>query len=279
MLIGHTLGYRDYEKEMLKLRDYGYGAFDFQGFVNTETELFIQHDRMFERSLMEMRRYADANGLIFSQTHGPWRYPPTDATESDRAERLEKMKKAIYGTAILGCPYMVVHPVMPFGVTEKQDNERFMEINRTFFARLTEIAAEYQVTVCLENMPFPQIPLTTPEQIADFVRALGSERLRVCLDTGHALVMHRQPADAVRDIGKDLLATLHIHDNDGKDHHRMPGCGCADWEAFSDALREVGYAGCLSLETEAPGSLPDALREEWERLLAHIARYIADRAK
>ena len=87
----------------------------------------------------------------------------------------------------------------------------------------------------------------------DFVRKINSPWLRICLDTGHCAVFGIQPADAVRMLGKDMLKTLHVHDNDGvQDRHWIPFTGVIDWVDFRHALQEIGFDGCLSIETAPP---------------------------
>ena len=125
-------------------------------------------------------------------------------------------------------------------------------------------------------MPFTKLILSTPVQVLDFVKEFDSPWFRVCLDTGHAAVFGLSPADAARMIGKDRLACLHVHDNDGRgDYHWLPFRGVIDWEDFSRALREIGFEGSLSLETNVSGKLPAAVRGYWEKALAATAAHLA----
>ena len=106
--------------------------------------------------------------------------------------------------------------------------------------------------------------------------------MKICLDTGHCLVTGQQPGDAVRLIGRDLLAALHVHDNDGTgDLHRWPFTGKADWADFSAALGEIGFSGPLTLETSLRffGHVPADCAEPLELALSRIARHIADAAE
>ena len=110
----------------------------------------------------------------------------------------------------------------------------------------------------------------------DFVREFDSPFFRVCLDTGRAAVFGLSPADAVRQIGRDYLACLHVHDNDGAhDSHWEPYRGVIDWAGFSLALHDVGFDGSLSLETNVSKKLPASIRPEWEKALAATARQLA----
>ena len=59
-----------------KMKSHGFDCVDYQGFVNTETELFTASDSAFESRLKEIYKGAEAEGIEIYQTHGPWRYPP-----------------------------------------------------------------------------------------------------------------------------------------------------------------------------------------------------------
>jgi sugar phosphate isomerase/epimerase len=264
--------------ELEELRALGYECIDYQGFTETETELFSMSDEAFEKYLRDVKEILDGVGLSVSQTHGPWRYPPQDATEEDRAERFEKMAKSIRGCALLGCPYMVIHNVMPYGPRDLS-REVVWEINTEFMGRLIEVGREHGVVVCMENMPFIHQHLATPKALLEFVRTFDSPWLRLCLDTGHAAVFKNgtTPADAVRLWGTEYLRTMHVHDNDGRrDCHWMPGKGVIDWADFAAALQEIGYKGVLSLETAVPADVTED-RDAAERALANTALTLAGR--
>ena len=129
--------------------------------------------------------------------------------------------------------------------------------------------------IALENMPFLQLILSTPEQVLDFVKEFDSPYFRVCLDTGHAAVFGLSAGDSVRKIGREYLACLHVHDNVGAhDYHWLPYRGVTDWADFSGALHEIGFDGTLSLETNVSGKLPASVRPEWEKALAATARML-----
>ena len=232
-----------------KMKAHGYGYADYQLLMNTESEFFTQPLTAFENAIKEERKIAESAGILFSQAHGPWRYPPREREASEREQRIEEFKKSIYGTAVLGSPNWVIHPLMPFGADTSECAEEMMEINRKAFREICEYAKSLGITVCLENMPFLNLPISSVGSVVDFVHELGYSNLKICLDTGHSAVFGDNPSDAVRLIGKDLLATLHVHDNDGKrDRHQRPEEGIIDWYGFTAALREIGYEGVYSLE-------------------------------
>lgn len=259
-----------------KMREHGYSCLDYQGFVNTETEFFMLDENEFKKQLEEESKILESEGITVNQVHGPWRYPPRDYLPEDREERFNSMSKGIRGCSYLGGKYFVIHPIMPFGANSSENAEEVIEMTLDFMSRLARVGEENNVIVCLENMPFPLHPVATAAQILNIVKNVGSDYFKVCLDTGHCLVCKESPAEAVRLLGKDYLATLHVHDNDGeRDLHLLPGKGIADWWDFSDSLEEIGFDGVLSLETNVSEKLPKNQLETSQKQLAAFAAFLA----
>ena len=234
-----------------KMSRHGYQGIDYGYFAKTNTRFFTQEEKAFRA---EIERHADilrSFGIEVVQTHGPWKNPPADATPEERAVRFDLMSKAIRGTAYLASPYMIIHQLMPFGNNSPESPEVVHEINLDFMYRLAEYGKEWGVVVCLENMPFKRLPLATPAEVANFVRTINHPNLKVCLDTGHALIRGVSPAEAVRITGTDLLRTLHIHDNDYiSDNHTLPCTQRLKWDEICKALADVGYKGNFTYEAD-----------------------------
>ncbi len=272
---GYPLGLEKY----IRLRIDGFEAIDYQEFADTESELFTSGMAEFERRLSEERAAAETSGVVISQTHGPWRWPVNDSTETERAERMEKMKLSLYGTALLGCKYMAIHPIMPFGADMPEDTnkERFLELNREFFTELIDEAKKCGVVICFENMPMGRLPIASPKSTADFVRSFDSEYFKMCLDTGHGIIHHEQPSETIR-RDHDIIRMLHVHDNDGHiDRHWLPYNGVIDWSDFTDSLKLLDESVVLSLECHVPNKIPEPTLTSCRRSLAEVAMTLAGR--
>lgn len=265
------------EKGYEYIRELGYDCIDYQGFVKTEIPLFQKSSAEFESTVKAERELIESNGLTVWQVHAPWRWPAQDATEEDRAERFEKMVISIRGTALLGSRYFVIHPIMPWGGgSYGPDLQVFDDINFDFMSRLCTEAEKNNVVICFENMPMKALPISIPAASLEFVKKINSPWFKMCLDTGHCMVHGIQPGEAVRLLGKDMLRTLHVHDNDGiQDRHWVPFTGMVDWDDFRSALQEIGFDGCLSIETAPPEKFTGELRELQERSLYLSARKLA----
>ena len=267
-----------FEKAHEFIRMQGYECVDYQCFINTGTPLFEKTGREFDAEVARHRAVIEANGLEISQTHAPWRWPAQDAAPEDRAERFEKMAVSIRGTALLGCKNFVIHPLLPW-LDFAGEPEKLRELNLEFMSRLCRVAEENGVVICFENMPMPRVSMASPEACLNFAREINSPNFKICLDTGHCTMLGVTPGDAVRMLGKEMLQVLHVHDNNGQyDLHWVPCTGTIDWDDFRSALQEIGFDGCLSLETAPPPKFTGEMLQLQERSLYLSACKLAGRA-
>lgn len=262
------------------LKELGYDAVDYNGMCSAPgCGLFALSDKEFEQELLKDRAAIEAAGLEIGQTHGVWPYDDTRPEQWDL--KFEAMVKSIRGTAILGCEYVIVHPVMPFGWNESPHHDKDVRENIEYMKKLVPYAEKYGVKIALENMPNPYVPCGPVEELAACIDEVDSPYLVACLDTGHSVGIGRDIGGDVRMLGSRLRC-LHVHDNDGKrDLHWFPYYGVADWKGFTEALKEIGYRGTMSLETsvgEKMPSLPEELRAEGDKWMYHIVRRLAEDA-
>jgi len=259
-----------------KMREAGYDACDYSTLADIgKSPIYALSEHDFVRTLTETRKNAESAGVEIYQAHGPWVWPTGNDTPEGRARWMAFMKKDADACEILGCPHLVVHPIMPFWHTSAPDEEGYLAINRAFWEELLPYAEKRGVTVCLENMPFTEQSLSRCIPMRDFVLSFGAKNFKMCLDTGHALVCGDKLGESVKEIG-GLLRCLHVHDHDGKqDRHECPFFGVGDWDEFREALRAVDESVPLSLEI-APKRVPAELRDGFLREYAKIARYLAE---
>lgn len=193
------------------------------------------------------------NGLEAFQTHA------TFPTDYDGAEKLtdkclDQFKREIEATAVIGAPYIVIHPIniALYDCGKKTDYEANMES----FSKIEPTLKEFGVKLGVENMftwdgaRRRNCPTgcSMPEDMIKYIDSMNSESFVACLDTGHMLINCVSPADAVRKLGK-RLKLMHVHDNYGiADNHNAPTQGITDWHDFATALKEVNYDGAFCME-------------------------------
>lgn len=191
-------------------------------------------------------------GLSIHSVHGCWggrtiKAARVDLGETDPAafrESVDDLKRCIDWLQEAGGTHLVIHPG---GLSLPVDRDP----RRASLARgLTELADHAQgsrAVVCVENMPPGVHPGSLMSELFELVRELDRPELALALDTGHAHISADLCAETA--AAGDLLATTHVHDNDGRrDSHDAPGRGSIDWAAWASDLDRIGYHGPIMLE-------------------------------
>ncbi len=271
------LGYGRFENMLYKkIKEHGFDCIDYN-MADTNSWIYTSSLEELKPLLSKQKELAGEAGVEIHQVHGPWRWPVQDFSEEDRSERMEKMKRSILVAALLGCKNWVIHPIMPYGLSDinTEDAQKTWDINLVFMKELLKTAKEYDVTICLENMPFGEFSMATPEAILRFVNTIDDEHFKICLDTGHVAVFENLSlGDTVKLLG-DKIQVLHVHDNRCNiDLHMMPYFGVIDWNEFALALKEIDFKGVFSLETEPSHKLPTSIFKDMCITLAKIAKEI-----
>lgn len=275
----HKNGYGRYgDKTYEKLKELGFNASDFN-ICDTDTAIYTAPQSESDELLLKEKELAEKAGIEISQIHGPWRYPPKDGTEEERAERFEKMCISIRAASVVGCKYWVIHPLMPFGTGDKgtENAPITRQINLDFFRELVKVAKKYGVIICLENMPMLNFSISTPEEILGLIEEINDDNLQMCLDVGHVNVFKELNLYEEVIRIKKRLRVLHVHDNMiARDLHLLPTFGNVDWKGFAKGLKEIGFNGSFSIETTPPENLPNDLFEDASKLLVKIIHNIID---
>jgi sugar phosphate isomerase/epimerase len=221
-----------------------------------------------------VRRSAADRGLSIHSAHGCWggqtiraRRVDLGATEpSVHDESVDDLKRCVDWLQAVGGTHLVVHPG---GLSDPA----LMLFRRESLARglleLAEHAKGSEVIVCVENMPPGVHPGSRMADLSGLLAELGQSHLALALDTGHANLT-AGVAQETESAGS-LLATTHVHDNDGRhDTHDPPGHGTIDWIDWGRVLDSTGYVGPILLECiRCLRHTPSSFKPE---ILAGIAR-------
>lgn len=263
------------------LADAGFDAVDLS-LEDTSGGSWFLHSPGYRDHAAMLKKAAERSGIVFNQAHAPFRFDWTAAGAVENAA-IPGIARSFEVASLLGIKTVVVHPLNHLYQGESGENrEEVFRANVDYCRRLVPHAEKWDVVVALENI-YLQNALTgayTGDILAntdDFVRLLDllpDNRVAACLDVGHCLVTGVEPAGAIRRLGRERLAALHIHDNDGvRDRHWPPFFGVADWEKTMGALREIGYRGDCTLEAYPYWNrFPDDFLPEAARHLAAIGR-------
>ena len=239
------------------------------------------HDRY-----IEMADALKAEGLEIAQTHLPYYFAhiphPGKGTYAEyEAFMLPGYLRALEVTAEIGCHLTVLHPyyVETDPVRTRDGNQRLLE-------RLLPCLEKYDIRLALENnwaWGFKNANASYPEDLYAMAERAGDPHIGLCIDTGHANLFRIDIAAMARLYGGKLFA-LHINGNGGtQDEHILPYTMGGfyerlDYQAFSAALKEIGYKGYYNLEL-AVGNMPACLAQPYYDFAAAVARALADLAE
>ena len=149
------------------LRDAGFDGLDLR--INDKVAVIAAFpEDEYMAVVMRHKAMAEEAGIGIFQLHAPWTWPLENGTE-DVTVRTEATKKVIRSAVILHCPYVVVHPLMPFGRDEENGKEaETWEANWEDFGKAL-IETGYPGTFCLESgAPHPKMDLDLAEEMLRF---------------------------------------------------------------------------------------------------------------
>jgi len=228
----------------------GFKSIDFQSFINDNSALFSLNNNNLACYCKNELRKAKEAGMFFNQLHSFWVWPPQefDKDANSRNKILKYYKTAIRSAYQMECRNVAIHHRVPLSFDDKNLNDEAYKTTVDFLKLLVPYAAKYKVTLCLENLPFPQ-PVYNVINTIDIVKQVNSKYCKCCIDTGHANITEKDFFNSL-EYAKDYIKIFHVHDNDGKgDLHWVPGKGTIDWKRYGSFLKGINYQGVVSLET------------------------------
>ena len=174
--------------------------------------------------------------------------PDTDITHPDpgiRQAGLQHLRACLQAAKTLGSPVLGGVTYAPWGVfpdTEDRANRRARCIES--LKEVTHFAEETGVTLCMELLNrFEGYLINTVEQGLEIIAAVGSDYLKLHLDTFHLNIEADKIGDAIRLAG-DRLGHFHAVENNRK----VPGQGHIPWDEVVQALDDIHYSGYVVSE-------------------------------
>lgn len=220
------------------------------------------------------RQYRDA-AIKIETFHLPF------SGEDDLASFYETVRRRAVDTArvwmerstILGSTVGIQHPTVSRHSVDVEGLDRYIGQLGKSLETLLPVAEQLNYTIALENM----LPGDhggrlggRPEHFERFIREFAHPNLGFCLDTGHALVAAGPDADAFHAVMAPRMAAYHLADNAGdRDSHLAPGHGRVDWNTVFRRAAEIGYAGCMCIETAPFAHAPNGVYpvEAWRQMV------------
>lgn len=164
---------------------------------------------------------------------------PAAVDPKARQLAMERLGQAADAAKELGARKMVVHSgYMPHVYFKDWHKERSVE----FWNRFME---DRGIDIVIENVLEDE-----PYMMLDMMEKMGNDRIRLCLDTGHALCVSKVPVLEWVDVLSPYIGHLHIHNNDGKsDKHASLDDGILEMEDILE--RVTKRCGDVSITVEA----------------------------
>jgi sugar phosphate isomerase/epimerase len=150
-------------------------------------------------------------------------------------ERRANQERAIHVAHWMGAEILVLNPERSIG------QERQWQEHVARFTGFCALADDLGVTIAVE--PEPLLVIGSSQDMARMMDQVGSPRLRVNLDIGHAQITDDDLVESIHMLGSRIV---HLHMEDIKDrvHRHLPfGEGNIDFAAVRQALEDIGYRG------------------------------------
>jgi len=218
-------------------------------------------------SVKELKDLCKEFGILVSSVLGWSIYgiPGRDGAspnEEQRRAALQYCQKCVDLASELEAPIMVVIPA-PAGRTTPTDKPTSQDewlagyqlewdLAIDSLGRLASYATQQGVVLGLEPINrYETFLVNNIDQALRMIKEVGSDQLQLHLDTFHMNIDENDLPGAVRRAA-GLLVNIHVSDS----NREAPGRGHIDFPSLINTLKEIHYAGYLTLEPVPPGSDP-----------------------
>ena len=230
-------------------------------------DIFIAQPETFPTQLVKERK--DALGLeVVTTTTLSEETNIIDPDPRVRASGVRSLKSLVDINVALDSKILggVNHAAWGY-LTGKPRTEQEWDWSVTAMREAAEYAKEHSdmaITVEVVNR-FETHFLNIAEDALRYCQHVGTGNVKVHLDTFHMIREETSFTGAVETCGREYLGYVHVCEN----NRGIPGTGLVPWEEFFVALKKIGYAGPLVIESFDPSF------EETNRLCA-IWRKLAE---
>lgn len=196
---------------------------------------------------------------------GPVAHSPglSSLDPAGRMRRVEAALQAFNVAEALGSPFLTVTTGLP------ERTGDFSEQEKLFGDSLARIVAARPKSVRVAIEQEPEHVIRSADQLLALCRAFKGV-VFANYDVGHGAVAGEDPSAAVRLLGKHV-SNLHLEDIQGTTHkHLMFGDGDIDFRSLFGTLREIGYAGDLTMDLYP-------FKDEWERAVRESGGFLANK--
>ncbi len=146
------------------------------------------------------------------------------------AHRLSKYNRVVIGLAR--------------GRSEGRSREEVLNILRKSIEEILKRTESYGTTLLVEPINHYETDILNKlDETIEFIKSIGSPRVKLLLDTYHSTIEEKSPYDAIVKA-REYIGYVHVAEN----NRLAPGMGMLDWERIIYRLIAVGYNDYLSIE-------------------------------
>ena len=183
----------------------------------------------------------------------------TDPDEAGVQAAIESGKQAVHTALAHGTHrLMIVENVVPEDLARMTREEAAEKMTRALRS-IVEYAADYGVTVMVEDFPSPLLPMATSAQMRKLLD--GAPGLRLILDTGNMLAQGESPVEFAEKLA-DEVAHVHLKDIEYPENattgdvdcegrrmwNAQHGEGVVDFGKILPLLKSRGFDGYVTVE-------------------------------
>lgn len=204
-----------------------------------------------EKAGKALSNYAADRGFSFPQGHLWLGADIVDPSKTTRAKTLDDLKRWLELFDGLGIKAGVLHPGGAMARAKGWSEEKISDTRTESLKILTDFQKDRPTVITIENCG------EDVDDLLKIINAVDSDKLAICLDTGHLNLIKGDQGEFIRKCGSKLQA-LHIADNLGTyDNHMLPySAGTVDWKDVMSALKEIKYDGLFNFEVPGERNCP-----------------------
>jgi len=182
--------------------------------------------------------------------------PGTNPCSPDAAERkrgVDRLRQMIDITGEMGGAVVAGPLYSPCGyLTKKAVTADELKWCAEGLRAAAEHAEKAKILLAIEPLNrFETYVINTDADAVRICKEVGSDYLKVQIDTFHANIEEKDTAKAILATGKPYLGHFHASEND----RGIPGTGQVRWKEVFAALKAIGYDRWVTIESFATGIL------------------------